>query len=69
MNAVLQTIWNIGPLKRSVDEFIQLKLSEKDMTSEQRLLGEIQQLFMLAQKENTMLKEDMEKNKLSEVEI
>lgn len=34
MNAVLQAIWNIEPLKKSVMEFMQLKLDEKDMSEE-----------------------------------
>jgi dynactin complex subunit len=45
MNAVLQCIWNIEPLKQSVMEFVQLEFSDKNMTAEQRLLVEIQLLF------------------------
>lgn len=46
MNAVLQTIWNIGPLNKSVEKFTELKLNEKDMSDEARLLNEIQKLFL-----------------------
>lgn len=45
MNAVLQCIWNINPLKQSVLEFIKLQFDEKKMTGEQALLVQIQLLF------------------------
>ena len=61
MNAVLQCIWNIEPLKHSVMvEFMQLEFDEKNMTDAQRLLVQIQLLFNDAAQQNILLKESMQ---------
>ena len=46
MNAVLQIIWNIEPLKKSVQEFQKLDLAGKDkLSDEEKLMLEIQHMF------------------------
>lgn len=69
MNAVLQCIWNIQPLKQSVMEFVQLAFDDKNMTAEQRLLVEIQLLFNDAAQQNILKKESMQSQRMSEVEV